>query len=280
MEEYKCSKVRLQMIWRTPETRSSRNAALPLSTGRKWTPSDTAHQATSALRHRDIMGQVQQGRAGFGLAANEPTWHKVITTEWRKMVVDEERKQEQSAKSTKVHSPAAGAVDVVGSCGEEKNQLEGDTPPSIHKNRAFIKEGQKWHKHCPANPDAATLSRANDWKILTDISQQLTFPSEISVSGQIWYSGPPNLFTSTDSQFHGRTRWRGRTNSRNYRTLSWQQKQRGWSTNIYPVEAGCRGFVAPSTIRLLKDRSLSAAAESSSQWIWIKRRDHSWTPIA
>lgn len=101
MEEYKCSKVRLQMISRTPETRSSRNAVLSLSTGQKWTPSDAVHQATSALRHRDIMGQVQQGR-GFGLAANEPTWHKVITSEWRKMVVDEER----SAKSTKVDSPA------------------------------------------------------------------------------------------------------------------------------------------------------------------------------
>lgn len=69
---------------------------------------------------------------------------------------------------------------MVGSCGEEKDQLEGDTPPSIHKNRAFIKEGQRWLKHCPAKPDAATLSRANDWKILTDISQQLTFLSEMA----------------------------------------------------------------------------------------------------
>lgn len=66
----------------------------------------------------------------------------------------------------------------MGSCGEEKDQLERDKPPSIHKNRAFIEEGQKWPKHCPAKPYAATLSRANDWKILTDISHQLTFPSE------------------------------------------------------------------------------------------------------
>lgn len=50
-------------------------------------------------------------------------------------------------------------MDVLGSYGEEKDQLEGDTPPSIHKNRAFIKEGQKWPKRCPAKPDAATLSK-------------------------------------------------------------------------------------------------------------------------
>lgn len=64
------------------------------------TPSDTANQATSVLRHRDVMGQVQQGRGGFGLAANELTWHKVITTERWKMVVDKERQQEYL--STKV----------------------------------------------------------------------------------------------------------------------------------------------------------------------------------
>lgn len=237
------------MILRTPETRSSRNAALPLSTGRKWIPSDTSD--TSVLRHRDIMGQVQQGRGGFVLAANEPTWHKVITTERHKMVVDEERQQEQSAKSTKsmislleciwwevlergkinwkeIHHPASLRIE-----------------PSSRRGRSGPNIALPSHMQQPSPGQ-------NDWKILTDISHQLTFPSEIAAT-----SLRPDLVLwstkSVYSQFRGRTWWRRRTNSRNCTALSWQQKQCGWSTNMYPVEGGCRGFVAPSTIRLLKE---------------------------
>ncbi|KAJ8390957.1 hypothetical protein AAFF_G00098770 [Aldrovandia affinis] len=77
------------------------NAALPLLTGRKWTPSDTMQQATSALRHKDIVGHVQQGRGGFGLAAREPTWRKASTSERRKLVVEEVRREEETARSAK-----------------------------------------------------------------------------------------------------------------------------------------------------------------------------------
>lgn len=68
-----------------------------------------------------------------------------------------------------------------------------------------------------------------------------------------------------------------------YTELAADAKQRGWNSKICPVEVGCRGFVAPSTIRLLKDlsihgqalrtpiKSVSKAAERRSQWIWIKQ---------
>ncbi|KAK0131293.1 hypothetical protein N1851_034009 [Merluccius polli] len=70
-----------------------------------------------------------------------------------------------------------------------------------------------------------------------------------------------------------------------YTELAADAQQRGWKAKVYPVEVGCRGFVAYSTIRLLKDlgihgqalrqaaRSVSEAAERSSQWIWLKRKD-------
>ena len=34
-------------------------------------------------------------------------------------------------------------------------------------------------------------------------------------------------------------------------------EQRGWNVKIHPVEVGCRGFVASSTIRLLKKTLVS-----------------------
>lgn len=75
-----------------------------------------------------------------------------------------------------------------------------------------------------------------------------------------------------------------------YAELAAEATQRGWNTKVYPVEVGCRGFVASSTIRLLKElgihgqalrktiRSLSEAAERSSRWIWLKRKDPCWAP--
>lgn len=73
-EEYKCSKVRLQMTLKYSRDQTISNAAPPLSTGRKWTPSNAVQHATSALRHNDIVGHVQLGRGGFGLAATTTTF--------------------------------------------------------------------------------------------------------------------------------------------------------------------------------------------------------------
>ena len=56
------------------------------------------------------------------------------------------------------------------------------------------------------------------------------------------------------------------------------------------IEVGCRGFVATSTVRLMKDlgisgqvlrqaiKDLSRVAERCSQWLWLKRKDPSWSP--
>ena len=54
------------------------------------------------------------------------------------------------------------------------------------------------------------------------------------------------------------------------------------------VEVGCRGFVATSTSRLLREmgvrgkahrqavKDLSRAADKGSQWLWMKRKDPTW----
>ena len=73
-----------------------------------------------------------------------------------------------------------------------------------------------------------------------------------------------------------------------YFDLATEAAQNGWKTSIFPVQVGCRGFIATSTTSLLrkvgvKGRSLqqaikaiSAAAEKSSNWLWIRRNDNVW----
>lgn len=73
--------------------------------------------ATSALKHKEIAGHVQLRRGGFGLVA--------LTSERRKMVVEEVHHQGEAERSAKAVSLAKqGQWIRVGRSGEEKAQLE------------------------------------------------------------------------------------------------------------------------------------------------------------
>ena len=74
-------------------------AAPRLTTGRKWTPSEATKQATAALKHKDIVGQVQKGKGVLGLGAS--TWHKAATFQRRRLVVEEIRQQEEATRCAK-----------------------------------------------------------------------------------------------------------------------------------------------------------------------------------
>ncbi len=63
-------------------------------------------QAKSALRHRDIVGQVQQGRGGLGLGATTPTWQKATQAECRRLVVEEVRHQKKAGRCARAVSHA------------------------------------------------------------------------------------------------------------------------------------------------------------------------------
>lgn len=385
-EEYKCSKVRLQMTLKDSRDQTISNAVPLLVTGRKWTPSDAVQQATSALKHSDIVGHVQLGRGGFGLTASKPTWRKASTSERRKMVVEEVRRQEETERSAKAVSLVRqgqwmrweglerrklswrelwemeasnisfiirATYDVLPS-PKNLNQWYGEDPtcalcptPATLKHilagcktcltqgrytwrhnqvlkslaaalesqrnttnslplRAidsitaptFIREGQKKPKHPPTKTEAGQLAMARDWKMLVDIGQQLIFPPEIAVTTLrpdlvLW---SPSLKTVYIIELT--VPWENSTNEAyerkklRYIELAADAQQRGWKAKVYPVEVGCRGFVASSTIRLLKDlgihgqalrqtiKSVSEAAERSSQWIWIKRKDPCWAQRA
>lgn len=55
-EEYKCTKVRLEMTLLVSTDPFVTQAAPILATGRKWTPAEATQQAKAALKHRDIVG--------------------------------------------------------------------------------------------------------------------------------------------------------------------------------------------------------------------------------
>lgn len=77
-----------------------------LATGRKWNPAEAVEQTKSALRHGDIVGQVQQGRGGFGLGTSRPTWHKATSAQRRKLVAAEVRHQQEAERCAKAVSQA------------------------------------------------------------------------------------------------------------------------------------------------------------------------------
>lgn len=69
-------------------------------------------------------------------------------------------------------------------------------------------------------------------------------------------------------------------------------EDRGWKIKVCPVEVGCRGFVASTTAKLLREigirgqaqrqakRKLANTVERTSHWLWLKRADITWATKA
>ena len=77
-----------------------------------------------------------------------------------------------------------------------------------------------------------------------------------------------------------------------YSDLAAEAEERGWKARVRPVEVGCRGFVASSTAKLLREvgvrgqeyrktiKELANIAETTSHWLWMKRSDNTWAAKA
>ncbi|KAJ8389643.1 hypothetical protein AAFF_G00118800 [Aldrovandia affinis] len=127
-----------------------------------------------------------------------------------------------------------------------------------------------------------------------DLEQRLIFPPEIITTNLrpdlvLWSTSQKLLFivelTVPWEAAVGEAYERKRLK---YSDIAAEAEQRGWRAQVLPVEVGCRGFVATSTTKLLKGmgvrgqafrqavKSMSEAAEQSSSWLWIKRKDPNW----
>ena len=157
----------------------------------------------------------------------------------------------------------------------------------------FIRAGEKQRPR-PSPPNSGPLNTARDWEMRVDLSQRLIFPPEIAATNLrpdlvLWSKSSRRVFIveltvpwedAIDEAFE-RKRLR-------YAGLAAEAEGRGWNVKVCPVEVGCRGFVASSTTRLLKEvgirgqaqrkavKELANAAERSSHWLWLKRRDARW----
>ncbi|KAI2662986.1 2,3,4,5-tetrahydropyridine-2,6-dicarboxylate N-succinyltransferase [Labeo rohita] len=165
--------------------------------------------------------------------------------------------------------------------------------PGFSEAIPFVRAGQ-----LPTKPttkmETNLLESARDWKMQVDLDQRLSFPPEIISTNLrpdliLWSTSQKSLFIVELT-----VPWEaaiGEANERKrlkYSDLLAEVVQQGWRSQLFPVEVGFRGFVAMVTTRLLKGlgvtgqalrqavRSLSEAAERSSNWLWLKRKDPKW----
>ena len=157
----------------------------------------------------------------------------------------------------------------------------------------FVPAG-KTQQHQTTPKDTSILQSARDWRMEVDLDKKLIFPPEIvattlrpdmvlwSMAAKLayvveltvpWEEGVEEAYERKKTK---------------YSDLAAEASQNGWKTLIFPVEVGSRGYVATSTTRLLKKmglrgrslqqaiKSVSQAAEKSSNWLWIKRKDNNW----
>ena len=145
-----------------------------------------------------------------------------------------------------------------------------------------------------ARPDNGQLGKARDWKMQADLDTRLCFPAEIASTNLrpdlvLWSASLKLVYIiELTVPWEGAVEEAYERKKLRYADLAAEAGQRGWKAKVCPVEVGCRGFVATSTTRLLREmgvrgkahrqavKDLSSAAEKGSQWVWMKRKDSTW----
>ncbi|XP_076879265.1 uncharacterized protein LOC143527830 [Brachyhypopomus gauderio] len=101
VEEFKCAKVGREMLLMGSKDALIKAAAPVTRTGRKWSSQEATQAAKRALEHRDVVGQVQNGRAGLGSGDTWRAFSKATSPERRRMVTGFIREQEEEVRRAK-----------------------------------------------------------------------------------------------------------------------------------------------------------------------------------
>ncbi|KAL3972475.1 transcription factor E2F4/5 [Sarotherodon galilaeus] len=161
---------------------------------------------------------------------------------------------------------------------------------------AFVQEGDK-PRTSPLTPDLCPLKVARDWQMQVDLDQRLICPTEIVTTIL-----PPDLVLWSNSQklayvIELTVSWEEANEAfeckkLRYANLVAEAEDRGWKIKVRPVEVGCRGFVASTTAKRLREigirgqaqrqaiKELANTAERTSHWLWLKRADITWVAKA
>lgn len=166
--------------------------------------------------------------------------------------------------------------------------------PTGWQPRPFVREGESQSHLSTVQSATGQLGKARDWKLLADLDKKLCFPVEITETNLrpdlvLWSASLKLIYIiELTVPWEGAVEEAYERKKLRYADLAVDVQQQGWRAEVRPVEVGCRGFIATSTSRLLKEmgvqgkahrqavRDLSRAAEKGSQWLWIKRKVSTW----
>ena len=154
------------------------------------------------------------------------------------------------------------------------NSLPMRASTSITALSTFVREGQKRPNHPPLQSEVGQLTRARDWKMLVDIGQQLVFPAEIAATTLrpdlvLWSPSLKSVYiTELTVPWENSVEEAYERKKLRYTELAADAQQRGWKAKVYPVEVGCRGFVASSTIKQRPRYPRTGLAAHSQITLW------------
>lgn len=160
---------------------------------------------------------------------------------------------------------------------EQKRTTTNNLPQTVAGQvnvTSFVPAGQhQGHRITPK--DASILQSAQDWKLEVDLDRKLVFPPEIVATtlrpDMVLWSPTTKLayVVELTVPWEEGVEEAYERKKNKYSDLATEASQNSWKTSIFPVEVGCRGFVATSTTSLLrkiglKGRSLQQAVKYMS----------------
>ena len=157
----------------------------------------------------------------------------------------------------------------------------------------FVREGDK-HRGGASNHDHSSLNAARDWQMRVDLHQRLVFPPEIATTtlrpDMVLWSNSCQLayIIELTVPWEDALEEAFERKKLRYSNLAAEAEDNGWRVKVRPVEVGCRGFVASTMAKLLREvgvrgqahrqaiKELAKTAETTSHWLWLKRNDITW----
>ena len=106
------------------------------------------------------------------------------------------------------------------------------------------------------------LEGCMDWHVATVLKHTFIFPTEIALTTKrpdivIWSVKAKKVFViELTVPYEENFVWAHQRKLEKYEDLQEQCVRNGWTTNVFPIEVGCRGFIANSTSVFLTNLGL------------------------
>ena len=165
--------------------------------------------------------------------------------------------------------------------------------PRVLPYIAFVKAGGT-HKKCKKTQPYGILHKSNDWEIIADLDKQLIFPPHIAItaerpdivifSNKLKYVIKIELTCPCEENFQ-----RAQIHKINkYANLRELICHNGWSSDLFTVEVGARGYCSNSVTTTLKklgtkpktarkvSKELGIISMKCSYSIWLARNSKQW----